>query len=201
MHQPYLSQKSHILQLIKDQLEHIKHNNAVKLNSILQDIPNVTLSEVIECLHEFLHSYEPCLEVERLTLQGNQLTKLPNNFSIIGSSIRYLDLHGNKFTEFPSVIGDIPNLEILDMSKNMLSTLVWSDYIAIGGCSQAPEFEGILVEGEQLQVFATSSWEAKQFRLNRGHWEPISNAFARSNKKLPNAISRSRLGQRVEKLS
>lgn len=127
MHQPYLSQKSHILQLIKDQLEQIKHNNTVKLNNILQDIPNVTLSEVIECLHEFLHSHEPCLEVERLSLQGNQLTKLPNNFSIIGSSIRYLDLHDNKFTEFPYVIGDIPNLEILDMSKNMLSTLPSGD--------------------------------------------------------------------------
>lgn len=123
MHQPYLAQKSHILQLIKDQLEQIKYNNTVKLNNILPEIPNVTLSEVIECLHEFLHSHEPYLELERLSLQGNQLTKLPNNFSIISSSIRYLDLHDNKFTVFPEVIDDIPNLEILDMSKNMMYTL------------------------------------------------------------------------------
>lgn len=123
MHQPYLSQKSHILQLIKDQLEQIKHNNTVKLNNIVRDSPNLTLSEVIECLHEFLHSHNPPLELERLSLQGNQLTELPNNFPIIASSLRYLDLRDNRLMAFPLAIGDIAKLEILDLSKNMMHTL------------------------------------------------------------------------------
>lgn len=124
---PFLTQKSQIVRLIKDQVEQIKLNNTVKLNNVLDENNNITLSEVIECLHEFLHSHEPPLEVEKLSLQGNQLEGLPYNFHIIANNLRYLDLHNNKFREFPSEIGDISRLEILDISKNMLYTIPAGD--------------------------------------------------------------------------
>lgn len=126
MSQAYLSHKPHILRLIQEQIDLITLRNTLKLNNLQQHVPGITLSEVIECLHEFLHSYEPPLELEKLSLQNNNLTELPNNFPIIATRIRYLDLHNNDFSTFPEVICDISCLEILDLSGNVLMNLLAS---------------------------------------------------------------------------
>lgn len=118
---PYLSFKTRILLGLNDQLDQIKTKKTLKLTHL--NPQDTLISELIECIHEFLHSHTPPLEVERLSLQRNQLASLPKNFSIIASNIRYLDLHSNSFSVFPSVITDCKKLEILDLSGNRLSII------------------------------------------------------------------------------
>ncbi len=50
--------------------------------------------EAIEILKE---------KVERLSLEDNMINTLPDCFNML-KKLRYLDIHGNKFTEFPSVV-------------------------------------------------------------------------------------------------
>lgn len=120
MTQPYLSQKLQILELLNEQVDQVKSKKSLKLNNVLAHI-NVSLSEVVECIHEFLYSYQPPLQIERISLQKNHIKHLPANFSIISDSLRYLDLHNNSISVFPSVLRECRNLEILDLSSNSLS--------------------------------------------------------------------------------
>ncbi|CCE72952.1 Piso0_000559 [Millerozyma farinosa CBS 7064] len=123
MSQEYLSLKSPILDLIYDQLEQVKQKNTLKLNNISQKLPDISLSEVIECVHEFIYSHQPALELERLSLSHNEIEGLPSNFPIISNNLRYLDLQDNKLTKLPEVLGEISQLEILNLSGNQLADL------------------------------------------------------------------------------
>lgn len=62
--------------------------------------------------------------VWRLALSYNFLRdgSMVDSFSKL-SRLRYLNLKGNKFTQFPHAITQMPALEILDFSKNELSSL------------------------------------------------------------------------------
>ncbi|CAH2351493.1 hypothetical protein CLIB1423_03S07536 [[Candida] railenensis] len=120
----YQAVKSVISKLINDQIEQIKSKKSLKLNNYIGSFPASSspplLSDVIECVHEFLITFQPPLELERLSLQSNSLTSLPSNFPLIYNSIRYLDLHNNQFTQFPPLVCEFQNLEILDLSSNSL---------------------------------------------------------------------------------
>lgn len=120
----YLAVKSVITKLINDQIEQIKSKKSLKLNNYIGSFPSQStppsLSDVIEIVHEFLITFQPPLELERLSLQSNALTSLPSNFPLIYNSIRYLDLHNNQFTQFPPLVCEFQNLEILDLSSNSL---------------------------------------------------------------------------------
>lgn len=126
---PYLSFKTQILLALSDQLDQIKNKKTLKLNNI--NSQDTLISELVECVHEFLHSHVPPLEIERLSLQRNQLSSLPKNFYIIASNIRYLDLHNNNFTVFPSNITDCKKLEILDLSSNKLTLIPRHDILQL----------------------------------------------------------------------
>lgn len=120
MSQPYLSHKSHILKLIDDQINHVKEKKALKLTNIISTFPGTLLSEIIECVHEYLYSFQPPIELEKLSLQNNELEQLPSNIRIIASKLRYLNLHNNRFSKVPEVLTEMPNLEVLDLSRNNL---------------------------------------------------------------------------------
>ncbi|SCU91100.1 LADA_0F08108g1_1 [Lachancea dasiensis] len=62
------------------------------------------------------------LPVERLSLQKNQLTGLPESFSRL-QELRYLDVHSNKLEAFPEVLLKCERLEILDLSSNFIASL------------------------------------------------------------------------------
>lgn len=130
MTQPYLSQKLQILELLNEQVDQVKSKKSLKLNGVLVHI-NVSLSEVVECIHEFLYSYQPPLLIERISLQSNHISQLPANFSIISDSVRYLDLHNNPISVFPSVLRECRNLEILDLSSNSLSFISRHDLVSL----------------------------------------------------------------------
>lgn len=119
----YLSAKMLMLQVLTEQKELVKLRRSLKLNHLAKTHPKLSLSEVIECVHEFLYSSQPPLELERLSLQGNELDTLPLNFAIIASNIKYLDLHNNNFTDLPRSVARATKLEILDLSKNKISHL------------------------------------------------------------------------------
>lgn len=65
---------------------------------------------------------ELLLPVERLSLQKNALTTLPNSFDKL-TKLRYLDLHSNKLQEIPPILLRCPHLEILDLSSNHITHL------------------------------------------------------------------------------
>ena len=120
MSQPYLSHKSHIIRLIDDQISHVKEKKALKLTNIISTFPGTLLSEIIECVHEYLYSFHPPIELEKLSLQNNELEQLPSNIRIIASKLRYLNLHNNSFSKIPEVLTEMPHLEVLDLSRNNL---------------------------------------------------------------------------------
>lgn len=125
MTQPYLSLKSQVLKLLNDQLDQVRDKKTLKLNNL--NSKDTSISEVIECIHEFIHNYQPPLEIERLSLHNNQIHHLPSNFPIISSNIRYLDLHNNNISIFPSALSECGLLEILDISSNRLSNISRSE--------------------------------------------------------------------------
>lgn len=119
----YLSAKMLMLQLLTEQKDQVKQRRTLKLNHLSLSHPKLSMSEVIECVHEFLYSFQPPLELERLSLQGNNLESLPLNFAIIANNIKYLDLQNNKLADLPRSVTRATGLEILDLSKNRISYL------------------------------------------------------------------------------
>lgn len=119
----YLSAKMLMLQLLTEQKDQVKQRRTLKLNQLALSHPKLSMSEVIECVHEFLYSFQPPLELERLSLQGNNLESLPLNFAIIANNIKYLDLQNNKLADLPRSVTRATGLEILDLSKNRISYL------------------------------------------------------------------------------
>lgn len=115
------SGRSHIISLLKEQTDAINQKKSIKLNSL-----NVSVkpSEVVEIIYEFLNSFDPPLELEKLSLQNNQFIELPSNFHRITSRLKYLDLHQNLISYIPhDFFEKFPCLEILDLASNRLETL------------------------------------------------------------------------------
>ncbi|RCK56416.1 Leucine-rich repeat-containing protein SOG2 [Candida viswanathii] len=115
------SGRSHVIALLKEQTEGISQKKTIKLNSL-----NVNLrpSEIIDIIHEFLNSFDPPLDLEKLSLQNNQFVELPSNFHKIASHLKYLDLHQNLISYIPHDFFDkFPALEILDLASNRLAAL------------------------------------------------------------------------------
>lgn len=113
--------RSQIVALLKEQLDTIKQKKSIKLNSL----PSTTKpSELIDTIYEFLTSFDPSLELEKLAIQNSQLIELPSNFHKIASSIKYLDLHQNSISYIPQdFFYGFDSLEILDLASNDLEFL------------------------------------------------------------------------------
>ncbi|GAA6009708.1 uncharacterized protein JCM10292_003627 [Rhodotorula paludigena] len=62
-------------------------------------------------------------EVEKLALGYNLLKDLPPHFSQLGSRLKYLNIRVNLLTTFPTVLCDMPSIEILDISRNKIRKL------------------------------------------------------------------------------
>ncbi|KAL8733369.1 MAG: hypothetical protein Q9166_002193 [cf. Caloplaca sp. 2 TL-2023] len=69
--------------------------------------------EVIETLKE---------DVERLHLSHNQIYYVPDRFSQC-QPLKYLNLRGNLFQDFPKQLFSLPNLEVLDFGHNNIRSL------------------------------------------------------------------------------
>ena len=61
--------------------------------------------------------------LERLSLRGNALSKLDGELLVSLSSLKVLDLAGNKLVVLPSELGGCTSLEELDLSGNALGAL------------------------------------------------------------------------------
>jgi hypothetical protein len=118
----YLSIKPQIFPVLNEQIDQIKQKKALKLNNIIHT-NKFLLSEVIECIHEFLYSFKPPLELECLSLQSNLILELPANFSIISKNIKFLDLYNNNLTALPNLLREFTSLEVLDLASNKLWNL------------------------------------------------------------------------------
>ena len=58
-----------------------------------------------------------------LDLNNLQLASLPPHLDACAAHVTECYLYGNRFTELPSQIGELPNLEKLGISENVLSVL------------------------------------------------------------------------------
>jgi len=117
----YSESKLHIYDLIGDQLDQLKATKVLKLiNFNNGSVSKQLLSEVFECIHEFVCSFDPPLTIEKISLANNQITDIPDNISIIANDVRYLDFHRNSLTGLPLTLLDFENLEILDLTSNKL---------------------------------------------------------------------------------
>lgn len=61
--------------------------------------------------------------VERLALGYNYMQTLPPQFNLLGKTLRYLNVRVNAFTIFPTVLCELPSLEILDVRGNKIKKL------------------------------------------------------------------------------
>ncbi|KAK6456810.1 RAM signaling pathway protein-domain-containing protein [Scheffersomyces xylosifermentans] len=121
MSQSYILNRPQIWPLLTEQIESMHQKKTLKLNSITTKIP---LADLVEGIHEFLNSYSPPLELERLSLQNNQIIELPANITSIAAHMKYLDLHQNHLSHISkNIIKEFESLEILDLSSNRLYTL------------------------------------------------------------------------------
>ncbi|CDR47097.1 CYFA0S28e00716g1_1 [Cyberlindnera fabianii] len=105
--------RTRLLQLVSEELTRSladEEGGAMKLVGLgIQSIP----PEAVELIKE---------NVERLSLQKNRLSSLPQCFARL-NHLRYLDLRDNEFKEFPSVLTEMSSLDILDLSMNYLSEI------------------------------------------------------------------------------
>lgn len=112
--------------LLQEQTDQIMFKKTLKLNGILTSTGTILATDVVECIHDFISSYDPPLEIVKLSLQNNQMVELPDNMYLISKSVTFLDLHKNNLISLAdSALNarDFPHLEILDLSCNNLSTL------------------------------------------------------------------------------
>lgn len=119
---PYLALKSTICTWINDQLDVLRTSKLLTLNNFpcTELITKLQLAEIIECIHEFLYSYDPPIQVETISFANKQIDELPENISIIGHNVKYLDAHANNLTKLPKSLREFKRLEILDISSNKL---------------------------------------------------------------------------------
>lgn len=118
-----VSPKTLVFDFLNDQLEVIKVKKSLKLNSLKQNFPNVPYTDIIEYVYQYINSYDPPLDIERLTLANNNMDSLPLNFRLLTKSLKYLDLHNNNFFDLPLEVYELLDLEFLDVSSNNLSHL------------------------------------------------------------------------------
>lgn len=120
MSQPTITGKTKVFDFLNDQIDSISLQKTLKLNHIRN--LNLPLNEIIEYIYQFLNSFDPPFEIEKLSLSHNQLDELPLNIKLLSKHCRYLDLHDNYFSEIPIELTDF-NLEFLDLSNNKLNYL------------------------------------------------------------------------------
>lgn len=120
MSQPTITGKTKVFDFLNDQIDSISLQKTLKLNHIRN--LNLPLNEIIEYIYQFLNSFDPPFEIEKLSLSHNQLDELPLNIKLLSKHVRYLDLHDNYFNEVPIELTDF-NLEFLDLSNNRLNYL------------------------------------------------------------------------------
>lgn len=125
-----------------DTMSNLRQNSELRCNLTLlaskqvsQQDPTIKLIDLgITSLTQ--ETIELLLPVERLSLQKNQLSTLPEEFKTL-SELRYLDLHDNKLQEIPPILLQCQRLEILDLSSNFITHLpheyprVWCDNIKV----------------------------------------------------------------------
>ncbi|CAG8567848.1 13296_t:CDS:2 [Funneliformis caledonium] len=68
---------------------------------------------------EFINFITIDYKIERLGLEQNQLTTLPQEICNL-AHLRYLNISYNAFKEFPGALCSMKNLEILDLSRNKI---------------------------------------------------------------------------------
>ncbi|KAI3405816.2 SOG2 [Candida oxycetoniae] len=112
--------RTQILSLLRDQKEVIIQQKTIKLNAI--SFP-FNIYDLFETIHEYLYSFDPPIQLEKLSIQSNGITELPLNIHKISRYLKYLDLHNNSLTEVAdSFFENFPSLEILDLSSNKFSS-------------------------------------------------------------------------------
>lgn len=115
---PAMTTKGQILLYFNDQLEQISALRSIKVLGLT----GLALATLVEYIHEFLYSFQPPLEIDRLVLADNGFDEVPPNLSLIARSVKYLDLHLNQFTHIPS-LADLAQMEILDLLSNKIATV------------------------------------------------------------------------------
>ncbi|KAL9617178.1 MAG: hypothetical protein Q9160_008032 [Pyrenula sp. 1 TL-2023] len=101
-------------QKIREALSGSEGLSDVARSTLTLDLGHKSIARIPETLVELIKD-----DVERLSLSHNLLWLLPYKFSEC-SQLRYLNIRGNEFRDFPKAIYKLPLLEILDMSKNKL---------------------------------------------------------------------------------
>lgn len=115
---------SHIFGLLKDQVDLINQKRTIRLNGVNDSTNQIPCNEVVDGIYDFLHSFDPPLIVEKLSLENNYFPELSSNFYKIASRLKYLDLHNNSITYIPKdFFYKMKSLEILDLSSNKLTYL------------------------------------------------------------------------------
>ena len=84
-------------------------------NGLWQTLPPVFLDSAYRATSN--------IPITALILKKHKLTGLPDNFSQLSQCLTVIDLSGNCFREFPSVVCKLKCLRELDMSSNSLSAL------------------------------------------------------------------------------
>lgn len=118
--------RTSVFDFLNDQADTIKQKKSLKLSSFKTHLPGILLNDIIEITFQFLNSYDPPLDIEKISLASNYLDLLPLNFKLLSKNLVYLDLHNNNLSDLPAEIYELTKLEFLDLSSNKLSYLLRS---------------------------------------------------------------------------
>lgn len=113
--------------IVKEQLQKFISEQEEKgyiANTPIGDTDGLTIDlghkKILKLPHEIIEVLKVALE--RLLLSHNRLMDLPNDIGLC-KRLRYLNLRANNFVSIPEPVLELPELTILDMSKNMLSEI------------------------------------------------------------------------------